>query len=206
MRDTQGGRSDDPERTAQEHQTHVADKAADETEGHHGQHFAGLSELTESVDILFPLTGEALILRRKLRALIKKFRTTMRLARPLVYAPFVAEAVRMSMLYETFQTLMPESEALMRNLIEYLQKATRGMQTYLGIRTSDLQDLILKDIDGTILEATDIMDVFYRVHEKLEADIDVYEDLVADVQSWAGFRLEQIRTRARDAARLAMNG
>ncbi|ETI22633.1 hypothetical protein G647_06709 [Cladophialophora carrionii CBS 160.54] len=73
MQDTKGELSDYLQRTAKTHQEDVAGKAIDETEGRHEQRLPGLSELTESVDILLPLTGEALILRRKLRALTRKF-------------------------------------------------------------------------------------------------------------------------------------
>ncbi|EXJ58392.1 hypothetical protein A1O7_05817 [Cladophialophora yegresii CBS 114405] len=192
------------------HEEEATQSTADEPDGQTGerqaQDFPGLRELTESVKILLPLAGEAVSLGRKVRALTKRFRTAMRLVRPLVIAPFIEEDLRMGMLGMALETLIPESRAFFNKLIEYRQKANQGMEIYLSISTSDLEDLMRQDIDGTILLATAVVDVFDRTHGKLKADVDVFNELFADVQLWAAFRREQIQTRARDAARMAMNG
>jgi hypothetical protein len=189
----QGG----PEGVGEDGQEELAGEAGGETGAQLEKDIPGLGELTEAAEILLPLTGEALTLRREVRALTKKIRSTMRLARPLVDFPFPGgtaqmNMARINMIAEDFETFNPEISTLIQKLAEFRQEAKKGMKMYRSIGQQKLRDLVLKDTDGTIHEATDIIRVFRRVHGKLEATVDVMADLGKAVRLWATSRLRQI--------------
>jgi hypothetical protein len=187
----------DPEEVMEDGQGEIAGEAGSETGAELEKDIPGLAELTEGAEILLPLTGEALTLRREVRALTKKIRATMRLARPLVDFPFPGgtaqlNMARINMIAEDFETFNPEISALIQKLAEFRKEAKKGMKMYRSIGQHKLRDLVLKDTDGTIHEATDIIRVFRRVHGKLEATVDVMADLGKAVRLWATSRLRQI--------------
>jgi hypothetical protein len=187
----------DPEEVREDGQGEIAGEAGSETGAELEKDIPGLAELTEGAEILLPLTGEALTLRREVRALTKKIRATMRLARPLVDFPFPGgtaqlNMARINMIAEDFETFNPDISALIQKLAEFRKEAKKGMKMYRSIGQHKLRDLVLKDTDGTIHEATDIIRVFRRVHGKLEATVDVMADLGKAVRLWATSRLRQI--------------